>query len=104
MVLQLLTAMIPADLATVQGATLDEELLNRPKDNRITTSWTSWRQFPNPGFSHSAYRLDKWHEFEPGYWDYHSARLNGRADLLIVQDSGSRVSRLCGWLAGVFAG
>ena len=88
MMLQLLTAMIPADLATVQGATLDEELLNRPKDNRITISWTSWRRFPNPGFSHSAYRLDKWHEFEPGYWDYPSARLNGPADLLIIQDSG----------------
>jgi len=87
-VLQLLKTMIPATIANVEGASLDEELLNRPKDNRVTTSWTLWREFPNPGFNSKSFRIEKWHEFEPGYWDYPAARLHGHPDLLIVQDSG----------------
>ena len=88
MVLQLLNKMIPQETAKVEGAVLDEELLNRPKDNRITTSWTVWKKFPNKGFNHHSFRLEKWHEFEPGYWDYPSARLKGYPDLLVIQDSG----------------
>jgi hypothetical protein len=88
MVLQLLNAMIPAESAQVEGAILNEELLNRPKDNRITTSWTVWREYPNPGLNNNSFRLEKWHEFEPGYWDYSSDKLNGYPDLLVIQDSG----------------
>ena len=88
MVLQLLDEMIPHETAAVEGATLDEELLNRPKDNRITTTWTVWREFPNPGLDYHSFRLEKWHEFEPGCWDYPSARLKGNPDLLVIQDSG----------------
>lgn len=87
MVLQLLHEMIPEEAARIEGITLDEELLNRPMDNRITTSWTVWREFPNPGFNDTAYRLEKWHEFEPGHWDYASGKLNGCPDLLIIQDN-----------------
>ncbi|PKM77977.1 MAG: hypothetical protein CVU90_04490 [Firmicutes bacterium HGW-Firmicutes-15] len=88
MVLQLLNEMISAEKARVEGAMLDEELLNRPKDNRITTSWTVWKEYVNPGFQYSSFRLEKWHEFEPGFWDYPSAKLYGNPDLLVIQDSG----------------
>ncbi len=88
MVLQLLNEMISVETAQVEGAILDEELLNRPKDKRITTSWTVWREYPNPGLNHNSFRLEKWHEFEPGYWDYPAAKLNGYPDLLVIQDSG----------------
>jgi hypothetical protein len=88
MVLQLLTEMISAEKVKVEGAMLDEESLNRPKDNGITTSWTVWKEYPNPGFQHSSIRLEKWHEFEPGFWDYPSAKLYGYPDLLMIQDSG----------------
>lgn len=87
MIYQLLSKMIPPEWADVDGAGLDEEVLNRPKDNHITTSWTVWREFPNPGFNHNSYRLEKWHEFEPGNWDYAAARLSGHPDLLIIQDT-----------------
>lgn len=84
---QLLSRMISPELAEVEGASLNEELLNRPKDNRITTSWTVWREFPNPGYHNNAFRLEKWHQFEPGDWDYAAARLTGVPDLLIIQDT-----------------
>ena len=87
MIYQLLSKMIATEFATVEGAGLEEELLNRPKDNRITTSWTVWSEFPNPGFNYNSFRLEKWHEFEPGQWDYTAARLNGYPDLLIIQDT-----------------
>jgi hypothetical protein len=87
MIFQLVNEMVSAEIAEVKGTILEEELLNRPKDERITTSWTVWRQFPNPGFDHQSYRLEKWHEFEPGYWDYASAKLKGFPDLLVIQDS-----------------
>ncbi|MDD2422207.1 MAG: ATP-binding protein [Heliobacteriaceae bacterium] len=87
MVLQLLNEMIPEKAARVEGVILDEELLSRPKDSDITTSWTVWREFPTPGFNHQAFRIEKWHEFEPGKWDYASAKLTGYPDLLIIQDS-----------------
>lgn len=88
MVLQFLKEMIPSETALVEGTMLDEELLNRPKENQVTTSWTVWRKFPNPGFNHQSFRLEKWHEFEPGCWDYSSAQLKGQPDLLVIQDSG----------------
>jgi len=88
MVLQLLKELIAPETATVEGAILDEELLNRPKDSRITTSWTVWREFRNPGLNYNSFRLEKWHEFEPGMWNYPAARLEGHPDLLIIQDSG----------------
>jgi len=87
MVLQLLKAMIASETATVEGANLDEELLSRPKDSRITASWTVWREFSNPGLNYNSYRLEKWHEFEPGFWDYYAAKLKGYPDLLVIQDS-----------------
>ncbi len=86
-VFQLAKEMLSADLADVEGAVLDEELLNRPQDNRITTSWTVWREFPNPGLNYNSFRLQKWHEFEPGYWDYSAAKLKGYPDLLVIQDT-----------------
>jgi hypothetical protein len=85
---QLLNKMILHEAAMIEGAILDEELLNSPKDNRITTTWKSWREFPNQGFNHNSFRIEKWHEFEPGYWDYSSAKLKGYPDLLVIQDSG----------------
>jgi len=88
MVLQLIKAMIASETATVEGAILDEELLSRPKDSRITNSWTVWREFSNPGLDYNSFRLEKWHEFEPGFWDYPAARLGGHPDLLVIQDSG----------------
>ncbi|MDD3853697.1 MAG: ATP-binding protein, partial [Syntrophomonadaceae bacterium] len=79
--------MVSTEFARVEGATLKEELLNRPKDDRITTSWTVWKEFPNPGLNSNSYRLEKWHEFEPGNWDYAAAKLNGYPDLLLIQDT-----------------
>src|SRR5674476_1515647 len=43
MILQLVNEMVSAEIAEVKGTILEEELLNRPKDERITTSWTVWR-------------------------------------------------------------
>jgi len=87
LVTELLREIFPPDSVRLEGVIIDEELLNRPKDGRITTSWTSWREFPNPDNKQSAFRLADWHEFEPGDWDYSSAILNGSPDLLIVWDS-----------------
>lgn len=84
---QLIKEMAANKSTLVEGAMLDEELLHRPQDSRITTSWTVWREFPNQGLSQPAFRLEKWHEFEPGSWDYSAARLKGSPDLLIIQDS-----------------
>ena len=88
LVLQLLKAMIDPQAARIEGAMLDDDCLNRPKDSRITTSWTVWKEFVNPGFSHSSYRLWKWQEFEPAHWDYSAGRLEGSPDLLVIHDSG----------------
>lgn len=88
LVLQLAREMIPEHLARVEGAALDDDLLNRPKDGSITTSWTLWKEFPNPGLNTKAFRLWKWHEFETACWDYPAARLSGCPDLLVIQDSG----------------
>lgn len=88
LVTQLLREMVSAETATVEGITLDDELLNRPKDSSITTSWTVWKEFINPGCHQNSFRLSKWQEFEPGHWDYFSARLGGCPDLLVIQDSG----------------
>ncbi len=85
---QVLQAMTPATTATVEGARLADDLLNRPKDRRITTSWTLWKEFSNLADHGKAYRLWKWHEFEPAKWDYRSAQLQGHPDLLLIQDSG----------------
>lgn len=87
MIHQLVQKMIPGETAVVEGSAINEELLSRPKDSRITTSWTVWKEYPNPGFSHHSYRLEKWHEFEPGSWDYAAAKLQGRPDLLIIHDT-----------------
>ncbi len=86
MLYQLLREMIPQELANVEGILLDDELLHRPEDNRITTSWTVWKEFSNTD-SPNAFRIEKWHEFEPGNWDYLSGKLIGYPDLLIIQDS-----------------
>ncbi|MEN6327779.1 MAG: AAA family ATPase, partial [Syntrophomonas sp.] len=88
LVYELLKAMITPDLTRVEGTDLDEELLNRPKDKRITTSWTLWREFSNPGLTQTSYRLWKWHEFETANWDYSLNRLSGYPNLLVIQDSG----------------
>lgn len=86
LVMELLQTVLTSDKARVEGVAIDEELLNRPKDGRITTSWTSWREFPNPGLGQGSYRLADWHEFEPGEWDY-SVALTGYPDLLVIWDS-----------------
>jgi hypothetical protein len=88
LVRQVLKAMIPEQIAAVEGAPLAENLLNRPKDRQVTTSWTLWKEFFNSSGHRSAYRLWKWHEFEPAKWDYQTARLQGNPDLLLIQDSG----------------
>jgi hypothetical protein len=88
LVFELLKEMLAPQTAQVEGITISEELLNRPKDDRITTSWTVWKEFANPGFDYSSYRLADWQEFEPGNWDYPSARLGGSPDLLVIWDSG----------------
>ncbi|KUG05353.1 hypothetical protein ASZ90_017243 [hydrocarbon metagenome] len=87
-ILQLLQDMIPADTADIEGLYLDEELLQRPKDDSITTSWTLWKEYANPGLSTSSFRLAEWQEFEPGSWDYEGHRLAGCPNLLVIQDSG----------------
>lgn len=88
MVFQLLKEMIPEEFALIEGVVLDEELLERPKDDRITTSWTLWKEYPNPGLNLTAFRLMEWQEFEPGSWDYGTHSLTGSPQLLVVQDSG----------------
>jgi hypothetical protein len=88
LVQQLLSAMIAEQNAAVEGANLAEDLLNRPKDRKITTSWTLWKEFFNADSHQMAYRLWKWHEFEPALWDYPAACLKGRPDLLLIHDSG----------------
>jgi len=88
LVLQLLKEMIDPQKARVEGAILDDDFLNRPKDSSITTSWTLWKEFANPGLDHNSYRLWKWQEFEPAEWDYPAGRLEGFPDLLVIHDSG----------------
>jgi hypothetical protein len=88
MVFQLLQELIPEESAHIEGPVLDEELLERPKSDRITTSWTLWQKYSNPGLNSSAFRLAQWQEFEPGAWDYEAHSLTGCPDLLVVQDSG----------------
>lgn len=87
LVLQLLKEMLNPQRARIEGAVLDEEFLNRPKDRNITTSWTVWKQFSDPVFHQNAYRLSQWQEFETACWDYASGRLEGYPDLLVIQDS-----------------
>ncbi len=87
-VLNLLQEMILPEIAQVEGASLKEDLLNQPKNIAITTSWTVWRKFANPGFNTSSYRLAEWQEFEPGSWDYPLHKLSGFPDLLVIQDNG----------------
>ncbi len=87
-VLQLLQEMIPEESADIEGLFLDEELLQRPKDDRITTSWTLWKEFANPGLNTSSFRLSEWQEFEPGCWDYEAHSLDGCPNLLVILDSG----------------
>lgn len=87
-VLQLLQEMISSDSADIEGLLIDQEFLHRPKDDRITTSWTLWKEFANPGFNTSSFRLAQWQEFEPGCWDYKAHRMTGCPDLLVIQDSG----------------
>lgn len=85
---EVLQAIMPEATATVEGTVLAPDLLNRPKDRRVTTSWTLWKEFANAAGHGKAYRLWKWHEFEPAKWDYQAARLQGNPDLLLIQDSG----------------
>lgn len=88
LVYELLKEMINPDETRIVGTNLTDDLLNRPKDKLITTSWTLWREFINPGSDKTSFRLWKWHEFETAYWDYLSNRLSGCPDLLVIQDSG----------------
>lgn len=88
MAFQLLNQIIPWDKAEVQGVVLDEALLSNPKDPQITTSWKLWKKFSNPGLDRTAYRIDRWQEFEPGGWNYPAGKLEGFPDLLVIQDSG----------------
>lgn len=88
LILELLNEMISPGQARLEGTVLDEDLLRRPKDRKITTSWTLWKEFANPGLGQNSFRLWKWHEFETANWDYPSARLKGSPDLLLIQDSG----------------
>ncbi|NLO20394.1 MAG: ATP-binding protein [Syntrophomonadaceae bacterium] len=88
MVLQLLKEMISEESASIEGLVLDEELLERPKNDSITTSWTLWKEYANPGLNSSAFRLVEWQEFEPGVWDYEARPLTGSPQLLLIQDSG----------------
>ncbi|HWP97574.1 MAG TPA: hypothetical protein VN426_12080 [Syntrophomonadaceae bacterium] len=98
LILELLNEMISPQIARVEGAILDDDLLKRPKDRCITTSWTLWKEFANPGLHQNSFRLWKWHEFETGNWDYPSARLSGYPDLLLIQDSGLGFSHCpAGW-------
>lgn len=98
LLLQLLKETISPAEAIVEGPSLDDDFLDRPKDRQITTTWTLWREFPNPGLRENSYRLWKWHEFEPALWDYPSNRLKGFPDLLLVQDSGLGFRQSpCGW-------
>ena len=87
-VLQLMQEIIPDEVGRIQGLVVEEELLQQPKDDRITTSWTLWKEFANPGLNSTAFRLSEWQEFEPGSWNYQAHRLNGYPDLLVLQDSG----------------
>lgn len=98
LLLQLLKETLSPAEAIVEGPSLDDDFLSRPKDRQITTTWTLWREFPNPGLQENSYRLWKWHEFEPALWDYPSARLKGYPDLLLIQDSGLGFRQSpCGW-------
>ncbi|MGE5397023.1 MAG: ATP-binding protein [Chitinophagales bacterium] len=96
MVLKLMEYMIPPEEALLKGVQMDDEEINRPKESQVTTSWTEWREYAEPGLS--AFRLSQWREFEPGSWDYENHRLSGVPDLLVIQDSGLGF-RLCeaGW-------
>ncbi|MEN6348782.1 MAG: ATP-binding protein [Syntrophomonas sp.] len=87
LVFELIKAMLSGK-CEIEGTVLSDDLLNRPRDRRITTSWTLWKEYVNPGFAHNSFRLWHWHEFEPAGWDYTSTRLVGCPNLLVVHDSG----------------
>jgi hypothetical protein len=86
LILKLMQAMITPDIARIEGVELNDDALNRPRESLITTSWTEWRRFTEPG-SDPVFRLSQWREFEPGRWDYENHALTGTPDLLVVQDS-----------------
>jgi hypothetical protein len=88
LVLQLLTEMIPPELARVEGRLPDAGLLERPLDGQIATTWTGWRLCEDDGRSRQAFRLCDLGWREQGRWDYEGNRLSGQPDLLVVADSG----------------
>ncbi|MGE5418008.1 MAG: AAA family ATPase [Acidobacteriota bacterium] len=86
LLLELLEKMIPDNLARVEGKHLDPRLLNEPKNAPINTSWTMWKAYIKD--KEVAFRLSELREFESGNWDYTGNKLKGKADLLIIEDSG----------------
>ncbi|HEY5177282.1 MAG TPA: ATP-binding protein [Terriglobales bacterium] len=86
LITQLLQALIPSTVSTVQGITLDAALLEKP-DAPITRAWTSWQQQGN-GNARSAFRLAEWSSYEPGAWDYAGNKASGVPALLVIEDSG----------------
>ena len=88
LILQLLRALIPPELAAVEGRDLAAGLLEQPRDSQITTSWTVWRACPEENFRQPPFRLMERHECEHGQWDYGGNKLTGQPDLLVIADSG----------------
>ena len=86
LITQFLQALIPHNVATVEGVTLHPSLLERP-EAPITRAWTAWQQQGNSD-AKSAFRLAEWSSYEPGVWDYASHKAFGFPDLLVIEDSG----------------
>jgi hypothetical protein len=86
LITQFLEALIPREVATIQGIRLDPALLEKP-EAPITRAWTVWQQ-QGSGNSQSAFRLAEWTSYEPGIWDYAAHRANEVPDVLVIEDSG----------------
>ena len=98
LILQLLREMISPEVARVEGSDLDARLLERPRDDQITSCWTTWRSYPEDQGGHSRFRLLEWGACEPGQWDYSGHKLGGEPDLLVIVDSGLGFdSAIAGW-------
>lgn len=77
-----------ANRAEIKGVHLDQELLMDPHCNRITRTWTVWSPWADSDKKPPIFRLREWQGCESGCWPYSDYRLDGKADLLVIEDTG----------------
>lgn len=82
----LLTKMIRGG-ARIEGIEIAPRLLDEPKNDSITDSWTVWQPYQNKGEKHTSIRLAEWREYESGKYDFSRHRYSESPDVVIIEDS-----------------